>query len=126
MTDVPAPELRLRPIRFGDERELLRIHRTPAVRRWWGDPAPGFPWADEPEAIRVVIEADGAVVGMVQFTEQLEPRYRHASIDLFLDPSRDGLPIELLADEATDSGAQAGTTAIAAKSIELETGAERQ
>jgi aminoglycoside 6'-N-acetyltransferase len=87
MTDAPAPELRLRPIRARDERELLRIHRTPAVRRWWGDPAPGFPWSDEPEATRLVIEADGEVIGMIQFTEQLEPRYRHASIDVFLDPS---------------------------------------
>lgn len=34
MTDVPGPKLGLRPIRDGDERELLRIHRTPAVRGW--------------------------------------------------------------------------------------------
>jgi ribosomal protein S18 acetylase RimI-like enzyme len=31
-----------------------------------------FPWADEPETTRLVIEADGAVA-------------RHAGIDLFLD-----------------------------------------
>lgn len=43
MIDVPVPELRLRPIRLSDEPELLRIHQTPEVRRWWGDPNPGFP-----------------------------------------------------------------------------------
>lgn len=59
--------------------ELLRIHRTHAVRGWWGDPVPGFPWTDEPEASRPVIEADGAVAGMIQFTEQPEPRYWNSS-----------------------------------------------
>jgi aminoglycoside 6'-N-acetyltransferase len=34
-----------------------------------------------------VIEVDGAVAGMIQFAEELEPKYRHASIDLFLDPA---------------------------------------
>ena len=48
---------------------------------------PRFPWTDDPEASRLVIEADGAVAGMIQFTEQPGPRYRHASIDPFLDPS---------------------------------------
>jgi aminoglycoside 6'-N-acetyltransferase len=37
-----------------------------------------------------VIEVEGAVVGMIQFSEELEPRYRHASIDMFLDPSFHG------------------------------------
>jgi aminoglycoside 6'-N-acetyltransferase len=90
MTDGRPGGFTLRPIRAGDERELLRIHRTPEVRRWWGDPDPGFPWTDEPEATRLVIEADGAVGGMVQFVEEDAPRYRHAGIDLFLDPSLHG------------------------------------
>lgn len=37
-----------------------------------------------------MIEADGAVVGLIQFTEELEPKYRHAAIDLFLDPAAHG------------------------------------
>jgi aminoglycoside 6'-N-acetyltransferase len=77
-------------VRSGDEAALLRIHRSPEVRRWWGDPAPGFPWADEPDAIRLVIDVDGAVAGLVQFSEELEPRYRHATVDVFLDPSLHG------------------------------------
>lgn len=39
---------------------------------------------------RLTIEVDGAVAGMVQFYEKLEPKYRHASIDLFLDPALPG------------------------------------
>ena len=49
-----------------------------------------FPLADEPEATRLVIEVDGAVAGMVQYGEELEPKYRHASIDIFVDPAFHG------------------------------------
>jgi aminoglycoside 6'-N-acetyltransferase len=76
----------LRPLAEGDERELLRIHETPEVMRWWDAPAEGFPW-DEPESIRFVIELDGVPVGLIQYWEELEPKYRHAGIDLFVDPA---------------------------------------
>jgi aminoglycoside 6'-N-acetyltransferase len=78
--------MNLRPLAPGDETELLRIHSTPEVALWWDEPADGFPWTDEPDATRFVIEVDGAVAGLIQFTEELEPKYRHAGIDLFLDP----------------------------------------
>jgi len=76
----------LRPLAAGDEAELRRIHATPDVARWWGAPDEGFPWTDDPEATRLTIEVDGAVAGLIEFSEELEPRYRHATIDLFLDP----------------------------------------
>lgn len=80
----------LRPLAAGDEAELRRIHSTPEVRRWWDAPDEGFPWTDEPEATRMTIEVDGAVAGMIQFHEELTPKYRHAGIDLFLDPALHG------------------------------------
>jgi aminoglycoside 6'-N-acetyltransferase len=76
----------LRPLAAHDEAELLRIHRTPEVMRWWDLPEEGFPWTDEPEATRFTIEVDGAVAGLIQFSEEPTPKYRHAAIDLFLDP----------------------------------------
>ncbi len=82
-------ELTLRALAEGDEAELLRIHNTPEVMRWWDAPAEDFPW-DEPEATRLTIEVDGAVAGLIQFSEELEPKYRHAQIDLFLDPALHG------------------------------------
>lgn len=75
----------LRPLAEGDEGELLRIHRTPEVARWWGLPAEGFPW-DEPTSTSMTIVVDGAIAGLIQFSEEPEPRYRHAAVDLFLDP----------------------------------------
>jgi aminoglycoside 6'-N-acetyltransferase len=83
----PASDLLvLRPVVATDAAELLRIHQTPEVRRWWDEPADGFPW-DEPESTRYTIEFDGRVAGLIQYWEENEPKYRHAAIDLFLDPS---------------------------------------
>ncbi len=82
-----AGRLRLRPLAPEDEAELLRIHSTPEVARWWDEPDEGFPFTDDPESTRLAIEVDGAVAGMIQYAEELEPKYRHASIDLFLDPA---------------------------------------
>jgi RimJ/RimL family protein N-acetyltransferase len=79
----------LRPLAEDDVAELRRIHDTPEVSRRWDAPEEDFPW-DEPEATRLTIEADGAVAGMIQFSEELDPKYRHASIDLFLDPAAHG------------------------------------
>jgi aminoglycoside 6'-N-acetyltransferase len=79
----------LRPLGVGDEPELLRIHETAEVRRWWDAPAEGFPW-DEPESTRLTIVLDGAIAGLVQYCEEREPKYRHAAIDLFIDPALHG------------------------------------
>jgi aminoglycoside 6'-N-acetyltransferase len=87
---APSSDLVLRPLAPGDEEELLRIHTTPEVVRWWEEPEEGFPWSDEPEATRLTILVDGSVAGLVQFYEEQTPRYRHAAIDLFLDPQLHG------------------------------------
>ena len=85
----------LRALAAGDEAELRRIHETPEVVRWWDFPDDEFPW-EEPEATRLTIEVDGAVAGLIQYSEEPDPKYRHASIDLFLDPAlhRRGLGTE--------------------------------
>jgi aminoglycoside 6'-N-acetyltransferase len=80
----------LRPLAKGDETELLRIHQLPEIVRWWDVPDPGFPWTDDSESTRWTIEVDGAVAGLIQFWEEDEPKYRHANVDVFLDPSLHG------------------------------------
>ena len=37
-----------------------------------------------------MIEVDGAVAGLIQLYEEPTPRYRHAAVDLFLDPALHG------------------------------------
>jgi aminoglycoside 6'-N-acetyltransferase len=87
---VGEPRMVLRSLAKGDEAELLRIHETPEVALWWDVPDAGFPWSDEPESTRLTIEVDGSVAGMIQFYEEQTPKYRHATIDLFLDPALHG------------------------------------
>jgi aminoglycoside 6'-N-acetyltransferase len=84
------PGMILRTLAEGDKAELLRILSTPEVVHWWDVPDEGFPLTDDPESTRLTIEVDGAVAGLIQFSEELEPKYRHASIDLFLDPALHG------------------------------------
>jgi aminoglycoside 6'-N-acetyltransferase len=82
--------MELRPLEPRDAADLRRILLEPAVARWWDVPDDDFPLADDPDATRLVIEVDGAVAGMVQYAEELEPKYRHASIDIFVDPAFHG------------------------------------
>ena len=77
----------LRPLESDDAAELRRIRATPEVQSRWFALEDDFPLADEPEVTRLTIEVDGRVAGMIQFSEELDPQYRHASIDLFVDPA---------------------------------------
>jgi aminoglycoside 6'-N-acetyltransferase len=89
LAEAPAGIL-LRALAAADGAELRRIHSTPEVARWWGEPPAGFPVMDEPDTTRLTILLDGAIAGLVEFHEELTPRYRHAAIDLFLDPAVHG------------------------------------
>lgn len=77
----------LKPVTAAHVAELKRILATPEVRKRWRDEdaSPGWPF-DDVSAARFAIIADGELVGMVQYGEEDEPDYRHASIDIFLDP----------------------------------------
>jgi aminoglycoside 6'-N-acetyltransferase len=83
-------DLTLRPLVPEDVDELRRIHATPEVARWWGLPEDGFPLSDDPESTRRAIVVAGRVAGLVQFWEEPDPRYRHACVDVFLDPALHG------------------------------------
>ena len=77
----------LRPIEAGDRAALAAILGEPEVARWWVhddlETAVAGLYDDEPE-VRLTIEIDGAVAGMIQFSEEQTPDYRHAGIDLFV------------------------------------------
>jgi len=82
--------LRLTPLAEGDAAALRAIRADPAVERWWDPLEPDFPMGDEPETTRLTIHHEGEIAGMVQFGEELEPKYRHAWIDIFVAPSHQG------------------------------------
>ena len=83
----------LRPIKLDDRAALAAILAEPEVARWWvhgvlTTTAAGL-YDDEAE-VRLVIEIAGAVVGFVQFGEELTPDYRSSAIDLFVATSWQG------------------------------------
>jgi aminoglycoside 6'-N-acetyltransferase len=82
----------LRPGHPDDADRLLEIRNEPEVARWWG--SVDIEEEISEEFIEVddafVIEADGEVVGAIQYHEENEPMYRHAGIDIYLTASRNG------------------------------------
>jgi aminoglycoside 6'-N-acetyltransferase len=91
-----ASELRgdavvLVPVTADHVPRLMEILRAPEVRQRWGDEGavPGWPF-DDPSTVRYSIVVGGSVEGMIQYTEELEPMYRHASLDIFLAPAVHG------------------------------------
>jgi aminoglycoside 6'-N-acetyltransferase len=76
----------LRPLDEADLPELQRIIATPEVARWWDD---GAPW-DEADATMLTIEHAGRIAGLIQYAEETDAKYRHASIDIFVDPALHG------------------------------------
>ena len=74
--------------------ELARIRATPEVLRWWrgGDDLAAAVAEDlaEEGTETFVIEHDGRVAGAIQWSAEDEPDYRHAGIDIYIDPALHG------------------------------------
>jgi aminoglycoside 6'-N-acetyltransferase len=96
---MPEPELvgsvvSLRAATTADVPALAAVRRTPEVQARWAGPD------DVTEEIVASIEdddlhylaivLDGQVVGAVQWAAETDPQYRHASIDIFVDPAAHG------------------------------------
>jgi aminoglycoside 6'-N-acetyltransferase len=83
--------VRLRPIAPSDRDRIIEIRQLDAVERWWRGNDLGREFDDDMAADdlhQFAIELpNGTVVGMIQFGEEDDPDYRHASIDLFVDPA---------------------------------------
>ena len=84
----------LRPARPEDVPALARIRSTPEVLRWWrgGDDLAAAVAEDlaEEGTETFVIEHEGRVAGAIQWSAEDEPDYRHAGIDIYLDPAVHG------------------------------------
>lgn len=82
----------LRPVVASDEAALVEIFNDPTVVRWWGDADESLSdtlEADE-DVMCFMIEVDGEPAGMIQASEETEPMYRHAGIDIALLPKWQG------------------------------------
>jgi len=92
--DVAAPDITIRPVLPEDAPALTAILAQPGVARWWGDFDEDRVERElivgEPDLRVYAIEIDGRLVGAIQSHEETDPEFRHAGIDLFLDPSAQG------------------------------------
>ncbi len=81
-------------LRTGTESDLARLRSIllePEVAQWWGD------LSDEEmrehfigSTLGYVIEVDDEVIGGIQYSEEDDPMYRHAGIDIFLSAAGQG------------------------------------
>lgn len=93
--DLVGERVALRPVVEGDLAELARIRSTPEVARWWqarteAEVRDG--WVEalaDGEPHWTVWLADRRI-GFVQAYEKPDPDYRHAGIDIYLDPTLHG------------------------------------
>lgn len=90
LPELAGERVVLAPVTPTHEPELRRIRHTPQVRQRWGDEDdPAWPF-DDPSTTRFAVLLDGEVRGLVQYAEEDDPAYRHASIDVFVDPAVHG------------------------------------
>jgi aminoglycoside 6'-N-acetyltransferase len=89
--ELRGSSVMLRPVVPADAAGLATILATPEVARWW--PAYDRARVDaeylvaEDDVTAWAILLDDHLVGLIQASEENEPEFRHASIDLFLDPA---------------------------------------
>jgi aminoglycoside 6'-N-acetyltransferase len=88
-TDQPVlvgERIRLRRLVDADRGRVHEILAEPEVARWWGTKDLEGSVADfyDSDAVGFAIELDGDVVGLIQYSEEDEPDYRHAGIDIVL------------------------------------------
>jgi len=90
MTFINDKRLRLRPAAEQDIPELIRIRSTPEIRsRWMGNnierEVRSAIRATEYEYLAIELHSE-TILGAIQWEEETDPDYRHANIDIFVDP----------------------------------------
>jgi aminoglycoside 6'-N-acetyltransferase len=86
--ELCGPRVRLVPCAPEHRERLREIHLEPEVRRWWQDPHDDFP--DLGGGTNYTVLLDDEIIGFAQWYEESDPMFRHAGLDLFLDPAVHG------------------------------------
>jgi aminoglycoside 6'-N-acetyltransferase len=86
---LKGARVRVVPLAPEHHERLSELRREPGVLRWWQEPRDDF-LADEAGVSKHAVLLDGNVIGFVQWHEETDPMYRHAGVDLFLDPAFHG------------------------------------
>jgi aminoglycoside 6'-N-acetyltransferase len=85
-------DVALRPLEDSDLEPLTAILARPGVREWWGFTGDADKLRDDlgNDGSAFAIEVNGELAGWLGFTEEHEPDYRHAGLDIFLAPEHQG------------------------------------
>jgi aminoglycoside 6'-N-acetyltransferase len=78
----------LRPVETGDLPALVAILEEPEVARWWRRDE--WERVDEDDAVTFAIVADGSIAGCIQFSEETDPDYFSAAVDIFVATDAQG------------------------------------
>ena len=87
-TTLEGSIVTLRPVQAEDLPALLAILDEPEVARWWRRSE--WERVDERDAVTFAILADGAVAGCIQSTEETDPDYFSAAVDIFVGTAAQG------------------------------------
>jgi aminoglycoside 6'-N-acetyltransferase len=87
--DLHGDRVVLRPLAEADVPRIVELGSHPEVARWWRglttEHVLGKARGDDEEgAVVFAIVVDGDVAGMIQYYDETDEEFRHASIDLFL------------------------------------------
>jgi aminoglycoside 6'-N-acetyltransferase len=80
--------VRLRPVTVDDVPALARFFAIPEVAEWWpGENSERLRAAiEDDDGVGLVIEVEGRMIGYIQYFEETDPDYRHATVDITLHP----------------------------------------
>jgi aminoglycoside 6'-N-acetyltransferase len=86
----------LRPLTEADAEPLAAMIARPEIVPWWGSRSSDVEFQrqglldDAASGAAFAIETDGMLIGWLGVDEEEDPDYRHASLDIFLDPAHHG------------------------------------
>ena len=86
--DLRGSLVRLRPVAPDDLPALRAILDEPDVARWWRRAE--WERVDEAGAVTFTILVDGDVAGCIQYSEETDPDYFSAAVDIFVGTAAQG------------------------------------
>jgi aminoglycoside 6'-N-acetyltransferase len=85
---IQGNQVTLRRVTADDVPALADFFAVPEVAEWWPGENEERLRAnlEDDDGVGLVIELDGGMIGYIQYDEETDPDYRHATIDITLHP----------------------------------------
>jgi aminoglycoside 6'-N-acetyltransferase len=93
MTVLPGDRGTLRPLSRDDIPGLVAMMAEPEIAKWWIDydeERLAGELLEDPHVTAFAVELEGARIGVIMFSEELDPGYKYASVDVTLDAAHLG------------------------------------